>query len=171
MRGNETIIQPFPAKGNRRTFIVPTGETWYPGMIVQSDPATNNPMADASGTKPTGLFTGKIYAPGTDGAAAGAPWIVTNDNLKLEGKLITDNYAAGGVASVYAPNKGDLLNLLIKNLTGTADDHAVGEILVADTGTGLFIADTGSPFWKAAKLMEAVTDPTADTLAACEWMF
>ena len=170
MRGNETIVQPCPGKGNRRTFVVKSGETWYPGMIVQSDPATNNPFANTLDNH-TGLQTGKIYAPGTDGAAAGAPWIVTNDNLKMVGKLITDSYAAGEVASVYSPLPGDLLNLLIKNLSGTADDHAAGEILLADTGTGLFIADTGSPFWKAAKLLEAITDPTTDTLAVCEWMF
>ena len=170
MIGNETIVQPFPARGVRRSLIVKAGETWYPGMIVQSDPATANPFATANRGLPTGLMTGKIYAPGTDGAAAGAHWIVTNDNLKLEGKLITDSYAADTTASVYCPMGGDLLNLLIKNLSGTADDHAAGEILLADTGTGLFIADTGSPFFKLAKLLEAITDPTADTLALCEWI-
>lgn len=171
MWGNETVVSPSPARGVRRTFIVKAGETWYPGMAVQSDSATNNPFVSTNeGNQPTGLQTGKIYAPGTDGAVAGAVWIVTNDDLKLKGGLITDSYAAGETASVYCPMSGDLLNLLIKNLSGTGDDHAVEEILIVDDATGLFIPDTATPFQKKAKLLQTITDPTADTLALCEWV-
>ena len=64
---------------------------------------------------------------------------------------------------------GEELNLLIENIAGTGDDHAIGEILMVNDCIGKLIATTGSPETEVAYLKETITDPTADTLAWCEW--
>lgn len=138
---------------------VKTGETFYPGMIVQKDPTV---------ALQGGRHTYKLYNRDADGdRPAGALWVVRENSLI--GKTTADSYAAGELCFFYAPVEGDELNLLIKNETGTADDHAAGEILTVDDGTGKLIATTGTPEIEVAMLLEAVTDPTADTLAWCEW--
>ena len=40
---------------------------------------------------------------------------------------------------------------------------------MVDDGTGLIIATTGSPETEVCLLLEAITDPTADTLAWTIW--
>jgi len=162
MRGNEIVVTPATEqKGVRDEGYVKTGETHYPGMIVQRD---------ASVALIGGRHTYKIYATGTDGALpVGAFWVVTNDAGALRGAKVTDSYAAGEKESLYAPQPGEELNLLLKDIAGTGDDHALGEILIVDDATGKLIATTGSPATKVAQLLETVTDPTGDTLAWCQW--
>ena len=57
------------------------------------------------------------------------------------------------------------MNCLIGDVAGTGDDHAFGDILMVDDGTGELIATTGTPESEPFMLMEVITDPTADTLA------
>jgi hypothetical protein len=160
MRGNTTIVSTEP-KGQYDEGYVKTGETHYPGMIVQKD---------FSVALRGGRHTFKIYDRAADGdQPAGAFWVVTDKVNRFQGKRMTDSIAAGERIEVYAPLSGDELNLLIANLAGTADDHSVGEILMVDDGTGKLIATTGSPETEVAVLKEAITDPVADTWAWCEW--
>ena len=165
MKGSRIVVQSEP-RGNFTEGIVATGETFSPGIIVQRD---------ASVALKGGRHTYKIYSPGTDGEQpVGGFWVVTEELMALQGKGIRsstdfDTYAAGERVSLYAPEMGDDLNLLISNLAGTGDDHALNEKLIVDTGTGELIATTGSPETEVAQLMETITDPTADTLAWCQW--
>lgn len=159
-RGNAIIVTS-PYKGVLDEGFVKTGETHYPGMIVQRD---------ASVALVGGRHTYKIYDRDADGdQPAGAFWVVTNLLGAMIGKAVTVAIAAGEKCMYYSPVAGEELNLLIKNLTGTGDDHALGEILAVDDGTGLLIATTGTPETEVAQLLEAITDPTADTLAWCQW--
>ena len=87
----------------------------------------------------------------------------------MAGQTMDTAYAAGDRAFGYIPLPGDELNLLLGDVSGTADDHTKGEILIIDDGTGEFIATTGSPEEEVAQLLETITDPTADTLAWCVW--
>lgn len=155
--GNRIVVSE-PAYGRRKEFYVKSGQTWYPGMVIERD---------ASAALISGTPQGKIYAPGTDGAISGALWVVEEDIKK--GTTTADSYAAGELAPCYSPLPGDELNLLYKNLTGTGDDHALGELGLVDDASGKIIADTGSPANKVCKLLEVITDPTADTLALVEW--
>ena len=165
MRGSRIIVTADP-KGQFDEGFVNTGETFYPGVCVQRDP-----------TQATvgGRFVYKLYAPGADGEnPLGAYWIVTDHHQGLGGYAITSatsfgSYAAGDRVQLYSPRPGEELNLLIKNISGTADAHAKGEKLMVDNSTGMFIATTGSPESEAAQLLETLTDPTADTLAWCQW--
>lgn len=136
-----------------------TGETPSPGVCVVKDPTV---------ALKHGRHTYKLYAPGTDGEMpAGAKWIVTEDT-KL-GRTMNDAYAAGEIMRLYCPYAGNEMNLLLADVAGTGDDHSAGEKLILDTGTGRFIATTGTPEEEVALLLEAVTDPTAATLAWAEW--
>lgn len=160
MRGNSTIVTADP-KGQFDEGFVATGETHYPGMIVQRDYTV---------ALRGGRYTYKVFTRDADGnRPAGGYWVVTERMNALQGKTITDSYPAAQRLSLYSPRNGEELNLLLKDVSGTADDHTIGELLIVDTGTGKLIATTGSPEDEVAVLQETVTDPTADTVAFCVW--
>ncbi len=165
MRGKRTIVTAEPL-GYQGEGVVGTGLTFYPGMIVQKDYS----VALASGR-----FTYKVYDADADGGRPKSEIAVVTENLMAKaGKGITDavtfdSYAAGERFSFYVPLPGDELNLLILNLSGTGDDHAIGEVLIIDDTTGKMIATTGSPETEVAVLQEAITDPTADTQGWVVW--
>lgn len=141
--------------------IIATGETPKPGQIVQIDPT----VALANG-----MHTWKIYDRGADGDRPAGPHIVLTED-SLQGKTVEDAYAAGEVACGYVPLPGDYLNLLFKNVAGTADDVLAGDLLIVDDETGKVIVTTGSPEVEVAMALEAITDPTADTLLWSVWSY
>ncbi len=157
-RGNCIIVTSDP-KGQFEEGYVKTSQTFYPGMVV---------LRDASVALKGGKHTYKIYDESGDGNnPTGALWIVLEDGRI--GKTTSDSFAAGERCFLYSPRAGEELNLLLLNIAGTADDHALGEKLMIDTGTSKFIITTGSPEQEVAQLLEVVTDPTTDTLAWCQW--
>jgi hypothetical protein len=157
-QGNKIVVSADP-RGRFVEGIVKTGETHYPGMVVQ---------IDASVTLVSNKHTWKLYDRAADGDRPAGPYIVIIENY-LIGKLTTDSYAAGERVFGYIPAAGDELNLLLADIAGTGDDHTKGEILMVDDGTGKWIATTGSPQTNPAVLLETVTDPTSTTLAWCIW--
>lgn len=165
MRGTRIIVSSDPA-GRMTEGIVAAGETHYPGQCVQVDPTV---------ALVSGRHTYKIYDRTNDGdRPAGAFWVCTDELMRMEGKAITnattfDSYGAGTHASYYAPAAGDEVNLLFKNVAGTADDVALGNVMIVDDATGKVIVTTGSPQTEVAVALEAITDPTADTLLWCQW--
>lgn len=90
--------------------------------------------------------------------------LLEDDN---QGKLITDAYVDGTRCFLYVPIAGEELNMLILNLSGTADDHAAGELLMVNDGDGKLVVSAGTPESEPFMLLEAITDPTADVLAPC----
>lgn len=165
MRGHQTIVTADPC-GKKQAGFVKAGETFYPGMIVQVDPTV---------ALISGRHTYKIYNRAVDGdQPLGSFWVVTDEYLTYEGKGITDSttfdsYAAGLLCSLYSPLAGEEINLLFKNVTGTADDIIAGDIVMVDDDTGKVIATTGTPETEVAAALEAITDPTADTQLWCQW--
>jgi hypothetical protein len=147
-------------KGLERQGYIADGSTvLLPGTIWQRD---------ASVALRHGEATYKIYQPGADGEnPLGGYWVLL-ENIYL-GRPPTEAWAAGDFARFYSPRNGEELNLVVANLAGTADDHALGAKLMVDHTTGKLIATTGSPEDEVAELLEAIVDPTADTLAWCEW--
>lgn len=159
-RGNRTVITS-PPGGLHTEGIVKAGQTFFPGMIVTRDPSV---------ALVNGRFTYKIYAESANGdQPTGGFFIVTEALNGLIGKVITDSYAPGERCSLYVPEMGEELNLLVLNLAGTADDHAIGEKMMVNTGTGKLIVTAGTPETEVAQLLEAIVDPIADTLAWCQW--
>jgi hypothetical protein len=154
-RGNCIIVSANPRGVFMEGFIA-AGQTPKPGTWMQVDPTV---------ALKSGRHTFKIYAPGADGEhPLGALYILREDPMRP----ITTAYAAGDRAFLYTPVAGEELNCLVKNLTGTADDHAAGEKMMIDDSSGMLIATTGSPESEAAVLNETITDPTSDTLA---WIY
>lgn len=158
-RGNAIVVQCEPDPSQFMEGIIGAGITPKPGTILQRQTAT---------ALKGGRFTYELYNADADGGMPkGAFYVLREDDL--QGRTSTDAYAAGDRCFLFCPRAGNELNLLVANLTGTGDDHAVGEMLIVDDTTGLLIATTGSPETEVAQLLEAITDPTADTLAWCEW--
>lgn len=125
-----------------------------PGIVVQIDVS--------EGLDDNGNLTWEPYAPGTDGNQRLIGVLLHNS---LNGKISTDAYATGDHCRVYIPLPGDELNCIVGDVAGTGDDHSFGDILMVDTGTGELVATTGTPESEPFILLEAITDPTADTLA------
>jgi hypothetical protein len=155
-RGNKIVVNA-DARGHYEWGFLLTGEK--PGTIMQ---------IDASVALKAGKHTWKVYTRDADGDQPAGPFAVVDHEPYL-GRDATTAYAAGDFAKLYIPLPGDELNLLFKNLTGTADDVAIGTIMTVDTTTGKLIPTTGTPETEPAVALEALTDPTADTLLWVRW--
>lgn len=84
----------------------------------------------------------------------------------LEGSIYSTAYANGDWGFLYCPVAGEEINVIVLDISGTGDDISVGELFMIDNPTGKLIANSSGssvPFIS----MEAVTDPTADTLTWC----
>lgn len=124
-----------------------------PGTIMQIKTAT---------AQVNGRYTATAYAPGGSGQRPVGPLMVLKEDT-LQGRPITEAYAAGDWADVYCPLPGDELLCLVKNIAGT-ETFAIGDIMMPEEGTGLLI-DTSSPEIEPFILLEADTSVwTADTL-------
>lgn len=156
-RRNKIILTPdrgIPVQG-----IINAGETPYPGTVYQIDPTQSTRG---------GRHIWKVFTRGADGDRPAGPHIVLTED-RNQGKTISDAYAAGEWAFGFIPFAGCELNLLFKNVSGTADDVVAGDLFIVDTTTGKMIVTTGTPECEVAMALEAVTDPTADTLVWSIW--
>ena len=134
--------------------------------IVYGTPKPGTVMQLRATAKVGGRFTYEVYAPGTNGEQRGVAVLLEDD---LQGKLATDAYVSGTRGQVYWPVPGEELNMLMKDVAGTADDHAVGDVLMVESGTGKLIVTTGSPESEPFVCLEAATDPAADALLLCKY--
>ncbi len=85
---------------------------------------------------------------------------------RMQGKIVTDAYTALDRCFLYCPLNGEEMNVLLHNVTGTADDVVLGDRLIVVDGEGTFITTTGTAADKSEPFvaLEAITDPTADQL-------
>lgn len=155
MKGRTILISTEPKGRNYEGTISGTPK---PGTVMQIDAS--------AGLNSNGNFTFEVYNADADGGRPKGPIFVLLENKNLGG-LASTAYANGDHGFLYVPLPGDELNMLLQDVGGTADDHALGEVLIIDDGTGKLIATTGTPETEPFFLMEAVTDPVADTLAHC----
>ena len=150
-RGNSIVVTPEP-KGVFTQGYIGAGLTPKPGVAMQIQVAT---------AERGGRFTYELWAPGTDGNRR--QMIILLED-RLQGKTAVDAYAAGDFALFYTPLPGEEMNVLFGNASGTADDIAVGDLLICDEGTGKFVETTGSPESEPFQALEAIVDPVADQL-------
>jgi len=125
---------------------------------------------------PSGMdFTYEAYgttaADGVKGVGADGDrrTIYVLDRNKLEGVVATTAYVDGERAFLYVPVAGEDLNMILQDVAGTGDDHAIGDTLMVDDGTGKLLATTGDPESEPFQVLEVVTDPVADTLTLCRY--
>lgn len=152
--GNEIVVSSEPAGKFKEGIISGTPK---PGTCMQLK-ANVAPIG--------GRFTYEVYNPGADGEQREVLVLLAD---QLQGKTATDAYVDGQRGFLYAPAAGDELNMIVANISGTADDHTIGEMLMIDNGTGKLVVTTGSPEMESFQLLEAITDPTVDTLAHVEY--
>lgn len=155
MSSHAGIVLSSEPKGHFQDCII--SGTPVPGTLMQRKAAT-----ELVG----GLPTYEVYAPGTDGNRRPIAVLVEDNN---QGKLKTDAYVSGTVGKVYFPIMGEELNMLVANISGTSDAFAIGDLLIADTGTGKLIATTGSPESEPFQVEETVAALTADAHVHCRY--
>ena len=157
-KGNAIIVTADPCGVFKEGVIDATPN---PGFIMELKPA----VAPVSGRH-------TWRARSTTAGSKGGIWVLLGD--KDQGKLsvgaiasfgmpaVGDAYVSGTRGFLYAPLMGDELNLVVKDVAGTADDVAIGDLFGVNA-TGSITANaayTSAPF----QAMEVVTDPTANYL-------
>lgn len=132
---------------------------------VSGTPKPGTCMQVQAGTAMTnGRFTYEVYTPSASGDPR--PVIVLLDDPD-QGFLATTAYVSGTRCFLYEPVNGDELNMLVKDVSGTGDDHTIGERMQIDTGSGKLVTQGTSASRAPFTLLEAATDPTADALLFC----
>lgn len=134
--------------------------------IISGTPKPGTLMERVPATEPDGnnRFTYRAYQPGTDGNQRQILVLLEDET---NGRTATTAYVTGDSCKMYTPVAGEYLNMLVADVAGTADDIAIGDLFIADTGTGKLNATTGTPESEPFEALETVTDPTADQLV---WM-
>lgn len=153
-RGKEIIVSANP-RGRFLEGKLATGITPKPGTILQ---------IKAQAIDANGRFTFELYNRSADGDRPIGPLCILLDDY-LQGLDELTAFADSAPVRCYVPQAGEEFNLLVADVSGTADDHAIGEQMMVDDGTGKLIATTGSPQSQPFMLLETITDPTADQLA------
>jgi hypothetical protein len=126
-----------------------------PGTIMQLKAATE-PV--------NGLYTYEAYSRDADGDRPRGPYIILCED-STQGKTIDDAYVSGSVGKLYIPLMGDELLALFKDVSGTGDSHAIGEMQIVVSGTGKLIVTTGSVESEPFVLEETLSALTGDLLA------
>lgn len=105
---------------------------------------------------------GRFYYEPWNGAASGerSEVVVLTEDF-YQGRAKEDAYATGSRCFLYWPAMGEELKMLFKDEAGTADDHAIGEKIIIEDGTGLMIPSASTPEMEPFVLLEAITDPAA----------
>jgi len=147
-RGNSIIVSGEPHGIYMEGYV---NAALQPGVIVQID--------ISEGLGDDGRPDWEAFNSSADGVRPIGPLGILLPSV-LKGDIATTAYVSGDRCFVYIPVAGEEFNLMFSNLTGTADDHIFGEVLIVDDGTGLLIATTGTPEIEPFMNMSAVTDPT-----------
>lgn len=155
-RGNRIVVNA-DARGAYEWGYVATAEK--PGTIMQ---------IDASVALKAGKHTWVPYNRDADGNRPAGPFAVIVEDL-YQGRDNTTAITAGEITKMYVPLPGDELNLLFYNQSGTADDVALGDLLIVKDAVGKVFKTTGSVETEVAVALEALVDPTADVLIWCRW--
>ena len=138
----------------------------FEGIIVSGTPKPGTVMEIETPFFQGGRHKWRVYQPGTDGEQRVIAVLLEDAE---QGFGLDVAFVDGRAAKVYFPLPGEELNMLFLNVSGTADDHAAGEICMVDTGTGKLVATTGTPESEPFRLLETITDPTADFYAPCQF--
>jgi len=152
MRGSVIVAQADP-KGRWEEGLI--DGTPKPGVVVEMKPATamNN-----------GRMTWQVFSR-ADGSL-GPMCVLREDDL--QGKTYNDAYVSGTRCFLYWPLVGEELNMRVLDIAGTGDDIAIGDTFGVDQGTGKLVK--GSLTNECFQAMEAVTDPTADTMLLVKFL-
>jgi hypothetical protein len=150
-KGNSIIVSDSPRGVFSEGYV---NAALSPGVVVQID------VSEGEGDD--GRFDFEAFAIGDGLRTAGPIYILLEDIF--QGKAMTAAYVSGDRCRVYVPIAGEEFNMILEDVSGTGDDHALGDLFILDAGTGKLIATTGSPESEPFMNIAVVTDPTGDTL-------
>lgn len=134
--------------------------------IISGTPAPGMAMEIVPGTEPiNGRYTWRIATAGSNGDRRPVT-ILREDGEQgvLASPTGANLYTAGAIGFLYAPINGDEINVLVKNIAGTGDSHAIGDQLMIDVGTGKFIVQDTAAHFAPFTLQETSVALTADAL-------
>lgn len=153
-KGNEIVVSADPRGKYLEGYVSGTPK---PGTLMQIK-AETEPVG--------GRHTWEAFNPDADGNQRIIAVLLPD---QLNGKTATQAYADGDRCYLYCPIAGEDLNMLVANIAGTADAFAIGDLMIADKGTGKLIATTGSPESEPFLVMETISALTADALVWCKY--
>lgn len=151
MRGSVIVAQANP-QGRFGEGII--SGTPKPGVVMEMTTAAMN----------NGRDTYQVWSK-ADGAL-GPICVLREDDL--QGFDYDTAYVSGRRGFLYWPLPGDELNMRVLDVAGTGDDITRGQRFGIDQNTGKLVAGslTNEPF----ESLEAVTDPTADTMLLVRYL-
>ena len=156
-KGNEIVLSAEPngrfVEGTIAAAITPS-----PGTVLQ--------IQTSAGIDALGRFTFELYNADADGGRPKGPIYILREDIG-QGKTNSEAYAAADHCYLYCPLPGDELNMIVQDVSGTADTYAFGDIMMIDDGTGKILETTGSPETESFMLVEEITAVAADVLAFC----
>jgi hypothetical protein len=137
------------------------------GCIVSGTPVPGTCMTVLAATEPVGgVFTYEVYNRDADGDRAPVA-VLVEDNI--QGRIITKAFTTLDNGQLFFPQQGDLLQMLVANISGTADSFAIGDYMIIEDGTGKLIATTGSPQMESFVIMETQSALTTDLHVLCQY--
>ena len=158
------------AAGNCIVVSAPATGRFLEGTVV----GTPKPCTCMNIVRSTASVNGRFsWEPYGTTAASGVQGIAADGNRaliivlredELQGKTYNDAYVTATRGFLYCPIPGDELNMIVENQTGTTDDFVIGDKLIVDDGTGKLLISASTPECEPFYCLEAITDPTADTL-------
>lgn len=154
-QGNKIVVSS-PKRGITEEFIL--SGTPKPGTAMQIA-ATTEPVSNT--------FTCEVFNADADGDRRVVMVLLEDD---LSGVNATTAFATGSRVKCYTPAAGEYLNMLVKNIAGTGDTFAIGDVLIIDDTTGKLIATTGDPESEPFIVMETKAAALlTDTLVYCKY--
>ena len=130
--------------------------------IISGTPKPGTCMQIQAGTAPKGgRHTYEAYNPTADTDPRNIMVLLPDWR---QGKTATDAYVSGTRGFLYCPLPGDELNMLVKDLVGTADTHTIGERYTVEHGSGKLITQGTSANAAPFTGMEATAGLAADSL-------
>ena len=157
-KGSEIIVSSNP-KGVFLEGVMASGQTPKPGTLMQI----------AAAVEPiSGRHSWTAYDVNADGDQRLMAVLLPD---QLQGKGPTDAYAAGDRCFLYCPIAGEDLNMLVSAAgTGASDAQAIGDLYIADDGTGYLVATSSGEESEPFICMETVADVVATgTLVWCKF--
>ncbi len=138
-------------------------------VIISGTPKPGTCMTVLAATEPVGgIFTYEAFNRDADADRALVGVLLEDE---LQGRLVTTAYVATDQARVYFPNPGDMLQMLVANISGTSDSFNIGDYMMIEDVTGKLLT-TSSPEREPFVIMETIgVSPlagiTADVLVLC----
>jgi hypothetical protein len=147
--------------------------TPYPGTFMTLVPATapvGGWVANPSGAPTDGRFSWQTYAPygGVDGQKNTVTCLLVPDYQ--QGMINTTQYTNGQRGYLYFPLPGDQYNAIVQQvpISGTADNHVIGDSMKIQFGTGWLLRDpTLAGSKDVCQLLETINAIAVATLMWC----